>query len=355
MILSTWGKDSNPYYQALQAMFAVGAFVSPLVAEQFVGEHRELDTLLTLNTSHAVGEFTNLSSSSVATGNASLVGHPSYQVLAESRIYIPFTICGVSTLLMAVPLCIFRIKKGLSRSGLNKEPSMPKKNVMSVEKSIKENRNTIGKDEIVAGLDVHVHAQKDSGFLWFIAVGEAGAFEFCAIAYEDIFIGFVATFAVTFLDWSAAEGALVSSVFWGSYLVSRILAVPISKCVSPVKMLGGLLFILSASAIALFVGMAKHDLVLWVCAGSIGITLGPMCPTVDLGLNHYVKVGGRTASLLLFFRGMGGVTLSAIIGQFLQNNQPIAFPSFFVTATGTMVMLYLVKLFLYSRFRDNRH
>ena len=132
MILSTWGKDSNPYYQALQAMFAVGAFVSPLVAESFVGEHRELDTLLTLNTSHALGEFSNLSSFAVATGNASLVGHPSYQVLAESRIYIPFTICGVATLLMAVPLCIFRIRKALFRRGLNKESSMPKRNVMSV-------------------------------------------------------------------------------------------------------------------------------------------------------------------------------------------------------------------------------
>ena len=392
--MSTWGKESNPYYIALHATFAVGAFVSPLVAEPFVGEHHELDTLLTLNTSHAVGEFTNLSSFAVATGNASLVGHPSYQVLAESRIYIPFTICGVATLLMAVPLCIFRIRKALSRRCINKEPSMLKKNMMQTEESTKENRivmqmeepskqnrnimgmeepikknrcksemeesitekmNLMGMEETVAAPDLPVHAQKDNDILCLLATGEAAVFEFCDTASQDVFIGFVATVAVTFLDWSAAEGALVSSVFWGCYLVSRILAVPISKFVSPVKMLGGLLFILSASAITLFVGMTKHVLVLWVCAGSVGIAHGPLRPTVSLSLNLYVKVVGRTASILIFFGALGGMALPATIGQFLQKDQPIAYPSFLITVSGTMVLLYLIKIFLYSRIRSSRH
>ena len=388
-------------------MFGLGAFVSPLVAEPFVGEHRELDTLLTLNASHVLGVFTNISSSAVAAGNASLVGHPSYQVLAESRIYIPFTICGVATLLMAVPLCIFRIKKALSRRCMNKDPSMLKKNMMQKEESTKKKRkvmqmeqlskenrnimgmeetinknrclskmeesieekknmleieesivekgNLIGMEEPVTGLDLHVHTQKDNGILCLLATGEAAVFEFCDIGSHEVLIGFVATFAVTFLDWTAAEGALVSSVFWGCYLVSRILAIPISKFVSPVKMLGGLVFILSASAIALFFGMAKHDLVLWICAGSVGIARGPMCPTVSLSLNHYVKVVGRTASLLVFFGAMGGLALPPVVGQFLQNNQPIAFPSFLIIMSGTMVILYLIKIFLYSRFRKSPH
>ena len=405
MILSTWGKDSNPYYQALHAMFGLGAFVSPLLMEPFVGEHLELDTFL--NTSHPLGEYSNYSSSVVGAGNISVIVHPPYQHIAESRIYIPFAMCGAATLMMAIPLCMFWVKIAMSSRGLNKEPSKLERNMMGIEESTKENnimmqmeepskkkrnimgmkepssnnkcmsemeefikdnrnmlemeesitenRNMLAVEELVAGLDVHVHAHKDSAFLRFLATGVAAVFEFCDIASQDVFIGFVATFAVTFLDWSAAEGALVSSVFWGCYLVSRILAIPVSKFVSPVKMLGGLVFILSASAIALYFGMAKHDLVLWVCAASVGIAHGPMCPTVGLSLNHYVKVVGRTASLLVFFGAMGGLALPAIIGQFLQNDQPIAYPSFLITVSGTMALLYLLKIFLYSRFRKSLH
>ena len=405
MILSTWGKDSNPYYQALHAMFGLGAFVSPLLMEPFVGEHLELDTFL--NTSHPLEEFSNYSSIAVGAGNTSLVGHPLYQHVVDSRIHIPFAICGAASLLMVVPLCLFRAKIAMARRGLDKgisklkrntmgieeptnesrkmmqmeEPSKKIRNILGVkdpskqnrcmseieesteenrkmlemEESITENRTMLRMEAIVAGLDVHVHTQKDSGFLRFLATGEAAVFEFCDIASQDVFIGFVATFAVTFLHWSAAEGALVSSVFWGCYLVSRILAVPVSKIIAPVKMLGGLLFILSASTIALFVGMAKHDLMLWVCAGIVGIAHGPMCPTVVLSLNHYVKVVGRTASLLVFFGAMGGMALPAIIGQFLQNDQPIAYPSFLITVAGTMVVLFLIKIFLYSRIGKSCH
>ena len=364
--------------------------MSPLVAEPFVGEHLELDTFLMFNTSQPSDEFLNLSSFAVGAGNTSLVGYPPYQVDAESRIYIPFAICGAANLMMVIPLSIFWAKKAISGRRTNKEASMQKRNMMGMDESTKknnkmmqsevlikkircmpemeekkymfeiedfftENRNLMKFEDIVTGLDVHLQSQKDSDILCFLATGAAAVFEFCDIAFQEVFIGFVAMFSVTYLDWSAAEGAVVSSVFWGCYLVSRILAIPVSKFVSPVKMLGGLLFILSASAIALFVGMAKHDLVLWVGAGSVGIAHRPMCPTVGLSLNHYVKVVGRTASILIFFGAMGGMAIPAIIGQFLQNNQPIAFPSFLITVSGTMVMLYLIKIFLYSRFRKSGH
>ena len=374
LVLQTWRKDCKPYYQALHFTFALGAFLSPLVMEPFIGQHQSPgirnqnhNRTARLHASLNITSLEALAAHGSVLMDAPIIGQlnsaeyrqsttaeyapPKTKEFIQSktstaknhlvgerpRIYIPFAIFGAFAIVIAIPLAILRLQEALSKSNA-KDGSMAKKNI---DKTEEEKPTEVSKE--------------DGTILRVLAIGGASMFCFCDLATQDVFSGLVATFSVLFLDWSAKEGSLVTSIYWGSYGVGRLLAVPVSKFVMPMKMLGALLVILLGSAIALVSGITASHIVLWVCAGTLGLAQGPLQPTNTLCLDRYVQVIGRIASLLLLLGSLGGMSMPPIVGYFFKQKQAMALPYYMVAAITTMWLIYFIKLTVYSRFRNIRH
>ncbi|EGC31173.1 hypothetical protein DICPUDRAFT_40304 [Dictyostelium purpureum] len=141
-------------------------------------------------------------------------------------------------------------------------------------------------------------------------------FLFFYVGAESGYGGWVCTYSIINLKFSDETGALLNSMFWGTFTLSRLGGVFLSLVLSPQKMvvldtLGCFFF---AILIIIFPGSPA---ILWIGTAGLGISLASIFPTAfSLPSNINIPITGEATSYMVIGAVIGEVVIPWSIGMF---------------------------------------
>ncbi|KAL0481226.1 sodium-dependent glucose transporter [Acrasis kona] len=172
--------------------------------------------------------------------------------------------------------------------------------------------------------------------------------------YVGAEIGYGAVIYSYVVEWmgmaTQGEGQLLTSVFWGSFTIGRLLAVPLSNVLSPKNMilidiLGGMI---SVTAILIF---NSNMIALWVFTAAFGISLASQYPTtISLPASHMgIEVTGWMTATMVIFAGFGAFVVPLLMTKATLFGGPIAFLYVLFATSLIASLLYLVLLYGFKK------
>jgi MFS transporter, FHS family, Na+ dependent glucose transporter 1 len=156
----------------------------------------------------------------------------------------------------------------------------------------------------------------------------AALFLFFYVGAEIAFGGWIFTYAVELKLASAAQAAYLTSGFWLTFTVGRLLSVPLATRFTPRQMIG-IALAGSLSCIGLMVVLGGSTAVLWVAALGAGFCMAPVYPSGFTLAVQGLKLTSRASSIILMGDSFGGMVLPWLVGQVLG-------------AAGPRALVYLV-------------
>jgi MFS transporter, FHS family, Na+ dependent glucose transporter 1 len=156
----------------------------------------------------------------------------------------------------------------------------------------------------------------------------AALYLFFYVGAELAFGGWVFTYAVQLKLASAAQAAYLTSGFWLTFTIGRLLSVPLATHFTPrqvitAALLGGLFFM------GLLGVFADSTAVLWVAALGAGFCLAPIYASGFTLAVQGLKLTAGASGIILLGDSFGGMVLPWLVGQVLG-------------AAGPRALVYLV-------------
>ena len=148
-------------------------------------------------------------------------------------------------------------------------------------------------------------------------------FYFLYVGMEVTYGGLIMTFSVQYLDWSKAEGTMLTSVFWGAFAIGRGLAIFLAKCLSPAIMLIADLVLSCLALGGLVMALDSNHYILWFCTAMLGIGMASIFPTGITWAERYMRVTGKAAAVFVVGSALGEMALPALTGFLFQSNGPM--------------------------------
>jgi FHS family Na+ dependent glucose MFS transporter 1 len=126
--------------------------------------------------------------------------------------------------------------------------------------------------------------------------------------------GWISTYAASRGFGDAAEAALLTSVFWGSLTLGRLVAIPLASRFRPALIIG---VDLLGALVCVGAVMAYPDSVrtLWSATCVLGFCLASIFPTLLVFSGERMAVSGRSTSWYMAGASVGSMTLPWVIGQ----------------------------------------
>jgi FHS family Na+ dependent glucose MFS transporter 1 len=151
----------------------------------------------------------------------------------------------------------------------------------------------------------------------------AALFLFFYVGAEIAFGGWIYTYA-TELGLASIQGAAyLTSAFWLSFTVGRLLAIPVSSRVRPavivLSALGGCL-----AALAAVIAFPGSSGVLWVVAVALGFWLAPIYATGFTLAGQSVVLTAQVSGVILMGDSVGGMVLPWLVGPVIERASPRA-------------------------------
>jgi len=164
----------------------------------------------------------------------------------------------------------------------------------------------------------------------YLLVSLIALFFFLHAGVEIAFGGWIFTYAVTLDLTNRTLAAYLTSAFWGSLTLARLLAIPISTRFKPrFVLLGNLIGCLASTGI---ISLWSNSLTaLWVGTFGMGISIACFFPTTFTFAERRMTITGQVTGWFLVGAGVGGMSLPWVIGQLFK---PV----------GPRVMLYAVMV-----------
>jgi MFS transporter, FHS family, Na+ dependent glucose transporter 1 len=173
-------------------------------------------------------------------------------------------------------------------------------------------------------------------------VGAMVAFFFLYAGAEVSYGNWIFTYATKLNLTDATSAALLTSGFWGSFTLARLLAVPLSTRFKPgsilvVDMIGAI------ASVALVLFFRQSQLVLWVGTLGAGAFLASLFPTMLLLAGIKMKVTGQITSWLLIGAGGGAMLAPWLIGQLFEPlGAQITMAIVLVCLLGTLASVWVI-------------
>ena len=304
-------KHREPLFQALHAIWSVGATIGPFIVRPFLVSIQEFttDCLNYDNVSMSVTErsdYVTEECNITSTGEPPNVGKVRYgfaiigvwNVMAAVYFYIIFYIQG--------PYCILKTK--------------PRKKDDTQEETRKE------EDRVYKVL----------------MLGMLFVFYLLYLWVEGIPGQFLPAFVVKGLGWNVQTGSLIASLFWGTHCVGRIIGVPVATILNPRQMLiGGLVL----STIALFlmsVFAEMYDAVMWTATALAGLSMSCTFASGMLWASGYIHISGVAASVILIGASMGGITGTPVTAYLSETYTFMWIPYLAFLAAVADIMVYVI-------------
>jgi FHS family Na+ dependent glucose MFS transporter 1 len=165
--------------------------------------------------------------------------------------------------------------------------------------------------------------------LYYPLILAAALYLFFYVGAEVAFGGWIYTYAVTLQVASAAGAAYLTSGFWLSFTLGRLLSIPLATRFKPKQIiLGAALGCLSILTVA--ISLPSSGLMVWILALGLGFCMAPMWPTGFTLAGQSLQLSGRASGLILLGDSFGGMLLPWLAGVV-------------IGVSGPQAMLYLVS------------
>jgi FHS family Na+ dependent glucose MFS transporter 1 len=154
-----------------------------------------------------------------------------------------------------------------------------------------------------------------------LVVGLAACF-FLGVGGEVAFGGWIYTYAIT-LDLADGTGAAyLTSVFWASFTLGRLIAIPLSARIGPLRILA---FNLAGGAlsVALILCWPGSSAVLWLGAAGVGMSIAPVFASLLTLAERHMAITGRVTGWFFVGSSAGAMFLPWLVGQFFESVGPI--------------------------------
>ena len=171
-------------------------------------------------------------------------------------------------------------------------------------------------------------AQNPPGPVSYALVISAMLFLFFYVGAEIAFGGWIYTYAITLKLASAAGAAYLTSAFWASFTVGRLLSIPAATRFTPKQViLTALSFCLSILAVGII--FSGSSTALWLMAIGLGFCMAPIYATGFTLAGQSISLTGRLTGIILLGDSLGGMVLPAMMGKVIEGS-------------GAHAMIYLV-------------
>ncbi|MCI4395624.1 hypothetical protein PGIGA_G00194230 [Pangasianodon gigas] len=265
LILNTWGDQAGPHIQALHFSFALGAFVSPIIAKLLFG--------------HESDRSASQTRASNATSAPLPFFHGKSFVLTSMWAYVV-----IGAFILFVSLLYFILYSQSSTSS-NKASPAPEKPPF--------------------------FAKHHTVLIFLLSL-----FFFFYVGAEVAYGSFIFTYAKEYVRLEEPQAAELNSLFWGSFAACRGAAIFFAACVYPGTLI---LFSLVGSVVASvsLVLFNQHHVMLWICTAIYGASMAATFPSGITWVEQYTTVSGKSAAAFVVGAALGEMVLPASLGFLL--------------------------------------
>jgi FHS family Na+ dependent glucose MFS transporter 1 len=164
--------------------------------------------------------------------------------------------------------------------------------------------------------------------IYYPLVISAALFLFFYVGAEVAFGGWVYTYAVTLKLASTVGAAYLTSGFWLSFTLGRLLSIPLATRFTPPQIvLAALCTCLSILAMVIII--PDSSVVLWFAALGLGFGMAPLWPTGFTLAGQSLTLTASVSGMILLGDSFGCVVLPWLVGQVME-------------VTGPRALVYLV-------------
>ncbi len=124
---------------------------------------------------------------------------------------------------------------------------------------------------------------------------------------------YLTTYTVDQLNWSKTSGALLTSVFWGSFTFGRGMGILIVRCLSASKLVLGASLMVIISLIPEVFFSHSHYIIMWISTVLLGLFMSCIYASGFTFANMYVNMTGGLGALMVAAGSLGSLTGPAIV------------------------------------------
>jgi len=152
-------------------------------------------------------------------------------------------------------------------------------------------------------------------------VVSAMLFLFFYVGAEITFGGWVYTYAVTLNLASAVQAAYLTSAFWLTFTIGRLVSIPLATRLTPKQTIPTAV-ICCLIMLSLAMIFPASSTILWVTALGLGFCMAPVWPTGFTLAGQSVDLSGRISSIILLGDSLGGMVLPTLVGKVIEGSGP---------------------------------
>lgn len=175
-------------------------------------------------------------------------------------------------------------------------------------------------------------------------------FLFFYVGAEIAFAGWIYTYAFTLNLADATMAAYLTSGFWLTFTIGRLISIPLTTRFKPQQLiaaaLSGCLAVLGA---ALF--LPRSSSLVWILAAALGFCMAPIWPSGFTLAGQSLRLTARVSGIILLGDSLGGMILPWLVGQVLDFTGPQAL----IYLVFTSLLFNLLAFIAILRLRQTAH
>jgi fucose permease len=146
-------------------------------------------------------------------------------------------------------------------------------------------------------------------------VAQVAVFFLLYVGGEVGFAGWIHTYAED-QGMGGSNPAFVTAVFWASFALSRLVAIPLSKIFKPLTIVGWACGFSLVGLSIMIVG-DTNALSIWLGAGLFGFASGPQYPTMIAMVDEKLSLSAQTTAWIVGAAAIGGLIVPVSIGSLI--------------------------------------
>ena len=166
--------------------------------------------------------------------------------------------------------------------------------------------------------------------------------------------GWISSFVIKGLSWSAKSGPLMTSVYWFSNILGRIVSIPLSLKMSPRSMVTMYMTSTSFMLLLTLYLATNAEQLLWLGVGLVGFCLATTFGTTIMWTAQYIAITGAVSSVLVCGFSAGVMSAGYLSGYLFQKYTPYWVLYLSILASfGQLVLFGVANLFV-KCFKPNK-
>ena len=313
-------KFQDSVIQALHCLWSLGATISPFITRNFLSSRNYAD----IQDNYAENVTMNFTFKYDLTSAGSNVTMVTLQVHEDEEpiiVQYAFLTVGLVGLLISLPMWImiyYSPRKIIVRQRYINHTEHKRDKKQNIKQS---------KKSLIFHLGLLTMA-----FFWF----------YFYLWVEALPGQFLATWSIRALKWKKSDGPLLTSAFYGSHSIGRLIGVALSAAFSPRKILLWNMSLTAISYIILLTLHQIHPLVTWISVPAAGLGMACSFGAMCLWISRHMTVTGAVSAVLLIGSSAGVMSGPPLVGFLVQEYSPDWFLYLILTGALLDIVLYIL-------------